>query len=51
MGCASPAARSTATDLTLATEDHNTPTDYTLPLIGLESIKDEVSRTQIATLR
>jgi 3-isopropylmalate/(R)-2-methylmalate dehydratase large subunit len=38
-------------DLTLATEDHNTPTDYTLPLIGLESIKDEVSRTQIATLR
>ena len=23
-------------DLTLATEDHNTPTDYTLPLIGTE---------------
>ncbi|MGI8678169.1 MAG: 3-isopropylmalate dehydratase large subunit [Jatrophihabitans sp.] len=38
-------------DLTLATEDHNTPTDYTLPLIGTESIKDEVSRTQIETLR
>src|ERR1700709_670006 len=38
-------------DLTLATEDHNTPTDYTLPLIGTESIKDEVSRTQIDTLR
>src|ERR1700744_3712536 len=30
-------------DLTLATEDHNTPTDYTLPLAGVESIKDEVS--------
>ncbi|MDT4921184.1 MAG: 3-isopropylmalate/(R)-2-methylmalate dehydratase large subunit [Pseudonocardiales bacterium] len=43
-----PVAR---TDLTLATEDHNTPTDYTLPLIGTESIKDEVSRTQIDTLR
>ena len=26
------------TDLTLATEDHNTPTDYTLPLVGTESI-------------
>jgi 3-isopropylmalate/(R)-2-methylmalate dehydratase large subunit len=38
-------------DLTLATEDHNTPTDYVLPLNGLDSIKDEVSRTQIATLR
>ncbi|HKC27361.1 MAG TPA: 3-isopropylmalate dehydratase large subunit [Jatrophihabitans sp.] len=38
-------------DLTLATEDHNTPTDYTLPLLGTESIKDDVSRTQIETLR
>jgi 3-isopropylmalate/(R)-2-methylmalate dehydratase large subunit len=38
-------------ELTLATEDHNTPTDYTLPLIGTSSIKDEVSRTQIDTLR
>jgi 3-isopropylmalate/(R)-2-methylmalate dehydratase large subunit len=38
-------------DLTLATEDHNTPTDYTLPLVGTTSIKDEVSRTQIETLR
>src|SRR5579875_3894477 len=38
-------------DLTLATEDHNTPTDYTLPLVGTASIKDEVSRTQIETLR
>src|ERR1700710_1984581 len=38
-------------DLTLATEDHNTPTDYTLPLIGTSSIKDAVSRTQIETLR
>jgi 3-isopropylmalate/(R)-2-methylmalate dehydratase large subunit len=38
-------------DLTLATEDHNTPTDYTLPLLGSSSIKDEVSRTQIDTLR
>jgi 3-isopropylmalate/(R)-2-methylmalate dehydratase large subunit len=38
-------------DLTLATEDHNTPTDYTLPLVGTSSIKDEVSRTQIDTLR
>jgi 3-isopropylmalate/(R)-2-methylmalate dehydratase large subunit len=38
-------------DLTLATEDHNTPTDYTLPLIGVTAIKDEVSRTQIETLR
>ena len=38
-------------DLTLATEDHNTPTDYTLPLIGTSSITDEVSRTQIETLR
>src|SRR5262249_13251441 len=28
-------------DLTLATEDHNTPTDYTLPLIGTSSIKDD----------
>src|SRR5690242_5117945 len=38
-------------DLTLATEDHNTPTDYTLPLAGVSSIKDDVSRTQIETLR
>jgi 3-isopropylmalate/(R)-2-methylmalate dehydratase large subunit len=38
-------------DLTLATEDHNTPTDYSLPLLGTSSIKDEVSRTQIETLR
>jgi 3-isopropylmalate/(R)-2-methylmalate dehydratase large subunit len=38
-------------DLTLATEDHNTPTDYTLPLLGTSSIKDDVSRTQIETLR
>jgi len=38
-------------DLTLATEDHNTPTDYTLPLVGTSSIKDEVSRTQLETLR
>jgi 3-isopropylmalate/(R)-2-methylmalate dehydratase large subunit len=38
-------------DLTLATEDHNTPTDYTLPLVGTASITDEVSRTQIETLR
>jgi 3-isopropylmalate/(R)-2-methylmalate dehydratase large subunit len=38
-------------DLTLATEDHNTPTDYRLPLIGTESITDPVSRTQIDTLR
>ncbi len=38
-------------DLTLATEDHNTPTDYTLPLAGTSSIKDDVSRTQIETLR
>jgi 3-isopropylmalate/(R)-2-methylmalate dehydratase large subunit len=38
-------------DLTLATEDHNTPTDYTLPLIGTSSITDEVSRTQIEALR
>ena len=38
-------------DLTLATEDHNTPTDYTLPLIGTTSITDQVSRTQIETLR
>jgi 3-isopropylmalate/(R)-2-methylmalate dehydratase large subunit len=38
-------------DLTLATEDHNTPTDYVLPLVGTSSIKDEVSRTQIDTLR
>jgi 3-isopropylmalate/(R)-2-methylmalate dehydratase large subunit len=37
--------------LTLATEDHNTPTDYTLPLLGTSSIKDDVSRTQIETLR
>src|SRR5205085_6538938 len=34
-----------------ATEDHNTPTDYTLPLAGVSSIKDDVSRTQIETLR
>src|SRR5919197_923145 len=38
-------------DLTLATEDHNTPTDYTLPLLGTASIKDDISRTQIETLR
>ncbi|GAB2475179.1 3-isopropylmalate dehydratase large subunit [Jatrophihabitans fulvus] len=38
-------------DLTLATEDHNTPTDYTLPLVGTSSIKDDTSRTQIETLR
>src|ERR1700710_2017600 len=38
-------------DLTLATEDHNTPTDYTLPLIGTSAIKDDVSRLQIETLR
>jgi 3-isopropylmalate/(R)-2-methylmalate dehydratase large subunit len=38
-------------DLTLATEDHNTPTDYTLPLVGTSSITDDVSRTQIETLR
>ncbi len=38
-------------DLTLATEDHNTPTDFTLPLVGTQSITDEVSRTQIETLR
>jgi 3-isopropylmalate/(R)-2-methylmalate dehydratase large subunit len=38
-------------DLTLATEDHNTPTDFTLPLVGTSSIKDETSRTQIETLR
>ncbi len=38
-------------ELTLATEDHNTPTDYSLPLIGTASIKDDVSRTQIETLR
>jgi 3-isopropylmalate/(R)-2-methylmalate dehydratase large subunit len=38
-------------DLTLATEDHNTPTDYVLPLVGTSSIKDDVSRTQIETLR
>src|ERR1700753_3859329 len=38
-------------DLTLATEDHNTPTDYRLPLIGTESITDPVSRTQIEALR
>ncbi|MGN6609398.1 MAG: 3-isopropylmalate dehydratase large subunit [Jatrophihabitans sp.] len=38
-------------DLTLATEDHNTPTDYRLPLVGTESITDPVSRTQIETLR
>ncbi|MGH3473209.1 MAG: aconitase family protein, partial [Nocardioidaceae bacterium] len=36
-------------DLTLATEDHNTPTDFTLPLVGTSSITDEVSRTQIDT--
>ncbi len=38
-------------DLTLATEDHNTPTDFVLPLVGTSSITDEVSRTQIETLR
>jgi 3-isopropylmalate/(R)-2-methylmalate dehydratase large subunit len=38
-------------DLTLATEDHNVPTDYTLPLVGAGSITDPVSRTQVETLR
>ena len=38
-------------DLTLATEDHNVPTDYTLPLIGAGAITDAVSRTQVETLR
>jgi 3-isopropylmalate/(R)-2-methylmalate dehydratase large subunit len=38
-------------DLTLATEDHNTPTDFALPLVGTGAIRDEVSRTQIETLR
>ena len=38
-------------DLTVATEDHNVPTDYTLPLVGTASIADPVSRTQVETLR
>ena len=38
-------------DLTLATEDHNVPTDYALPLIGASAITDAVSRTQVETLR
>jgi len=38
-------------DLTLATEDHNTPTDYTLPLVGTSQITDPVSRAQIEALR
>ncbi|MGI8868841.1 MAG: 3-isopropylmalate dehydratase large subunit [Mycobacteriales bacterium] len=36
-------------DLTVATEDHNVPTDL-LPIAG-EQIKDVVSRTQVDTLR
>ncbi|MDP9117518.1 MAG: 3-isopropylmalate dehydratase large subunit [Actinomycetota bacterium] len=49
-------------DLTLATEDHNVPTDWVArpvavsrsagqALLGAESIADPVSRTQIETLR
>jgi 3-isopropylmalate/(R)-2-methylmalate dehydratase large subunit len=41
-------------DLTLATEDHNVPTDWTLPTAGasiVDSIVDRVSRTQVETLR
>jgi 3-isopropylmalate/(R)-2-methylmalate dehydratase large subunit len=41
-------------DLTLATEDHNVPTDWTLPMAGesiADSIVDRVSRTQVETLR
>ncbi|HZE40207.1 MAG TPA: 3-isopropylmalate dehydratase large subunit [Stackebrandtia sp.] len=37
-------------DLTIATEDHNTPTDA-LPTTSLASITDAVSRTQIEALR
>src|SRR3712207_6084767 len=44
------------TDLTLATEDHNTPTGYAEPGVAarrgeLLTIADPVSRTQIETLR
>src|ERR1700754_4303332 len=44
------------TDLTLATEDHNTPTGYTNPAFNLRrgdplTIADPTSRTQIETLR
>src|SRR5919202_5946296 len=44
------------TDLTLATEDHNTPTGYDDPSFStrrgdLFTITDTVSRTQIETLR
>src|SRR4051794_20728203 len=44
------------TDLTLATEDHNTPTGYAAPAFNtrrgdLMTILDTVSRTQIETLR
>ncbi|HYN94060.1 MAG TPA: 3-isopropylmalate dehydratase large subunit [Pilimelia sp.] len=44
------------TDLTLATEDHNTPTGYADPAFSLRrgdllTIADPVSRTQIETLR
>ncbi|HEY0000703.1 MAG TPA: aconitase family protein, partial [Actinoplanes sp.] len=44
------------TDLTLATEDHNTPTGYADPAFNtrrgeLLTIADTVSRTQIETLR
>jgi 3-isopropylmalate/(R)-2-methylmalate dehydratase large subunit len=38
-------------ELTVATEDHNVPTDYTLPLLGASSITDPVSRIQVETLR
>ncbi|HWG98986.1 MAG TPA: 3-isopropylmalate dehydratase large subunit [Pilimelia sp.] len=43
-------------DLTLATEDHNTPTGYADPDAGrrrgdLATVADPVSRTQLATLR
>jgi 3-isopropylmalate/(R)-2-methylmalate dehydratase large subunit len=43
-------------DLTLATEDHNTPTGYATPALAarrgeLATIADPVSRTQIETLR
>jgi 3-isopropylmalate/(R)-2-methylmalate dehydratase large subunit len=37
-------------ELTLATEDHNVPTDWTLPL-AMDSIVDRVSRIQVETLR
>ncbi|MEV4623597.1 3-isopropylmalate dehydratase large subunit [Asanoa sp. NPDC049573] len=44
------------TDLTLATEDHNTPTGYSNPAFNLRrgdplTIADPTSRTQIETLR